>query len=127
MVEHRIDLICRKCDFRIENVKDNKNPRLSDYRYENGQKRFPYCPQCDALMKHDCYTTGDYRHTSDSLAFHPDDIPEHRRLYPDVEVTPQGQPKFTSPKQQEHYAEKSAGCYKKAQKTKSRLGRTRIA
>jgi len=44
-----------------------------------------------------------------------------------VEVTPEGQPMFTSPRQQEKYAEKSAGCYKKPQRTKSQLGRTRIA
>jgi len=61
---------------------------------------------------------GDYHHTSDSLAFHPDDIPQHRKLFPGIDVTPEGQPKFTSTKQQERYAEKSAGCYKKRQRIK---------
>ena len=69
---------------------------------------------------------GDYRHTSDSLAIHPDDIPEHHKLYPNIEVTSEGQPQFTSVKQQEKYAEKSAGCYKKRQRTHT-LGKQRIA
>ncbi len=69
---------------------------------------------------------GDYNHTSDSLAIHPADIPEHRKLYPGIEVTPEGQPKFTSMRQQEKYAVKSAGCYKKRQCTHT-LGRQRIA
>jgi len=88
------------------------------------------CPTCGDDMRMLAAVSGlrgDYRHVSDSLAFHPDDIPEHRKLYPDIEVTPEGQPVFTSPKQQERYAEQSAGCYKKPQRTKSQLGRTRIA
>ena len=61
---------------------------------------------------------GDYNHTSDSLAIHPADIPEHRKLYPGIEVTSEGQPQFTSMRQQEKYALKSAGCYKKRQRVK---------
>ena len=88
------------------------------------------CPKCGADMRMNAAVTGlrgDYRHTSDSLAFHPDDIPLHRKLYPNIEVTPEGQPMFTSPRQQEEYALKSADNYKKPQRTKSQLGRTRIA
>ena len=88
------------------------------------------CPKCGDEMAMNAAVTGlrgDYRHTSDSLAIHPEDIPEHRKLYPDVEVTSEGQPQFTSPRQQEKYALKSADNYKKPQKTKSQLGRTRIA
>lgn len=113
-MEHKIDLIC-KCGYRIEDAHDD------DYRYEGGQKRFPFCPYCDSVMKHavsGISNPGDYRHTSNSLAIHPDDIAVHRRLYPGIDVTPEGQPKFTSPKQQEDYALKSAGCYKKRQKRK---------
>lgn len=116
-MEHKIDLICN-CGYRIKDAKSD------DYRYEGEQKRFPYCPQCNATMKHDCYTTGDYRHISDSLAFHPDDIGEHRRLFPGVDVTSEGQPIFTSVRQQEKYAEKS-GFHKKAQNTHKK--RKRIA
>ena len=121
MVEHKIDLIC-KCGYCVVDAQD------SDYRYSFGQKRFPFCPHCDTVMKHKVSgisNPGDYRHTSDSLAIHPDDIPAHRKLFPGIEVTSQGQPKFTSPKQQAAYALKSAGCYKKPQKRK-RHGR-RIA
>ena len=90
------------------------------------------CPKCGADMAMNASVRlvrdGDYHHTSDSLAIHPDDIPVHRRLYPGIEVTPQGQPQFTSPKQQEAYALKSAGCYKKEQKKRTgRLGRVKIA
>jgi hypothetical protein len=88
------------------------------------------CPKCGEGMAMTAAVTGlrgDYRHTSDSLAIHPDDIPVHRRLFPDIEVTPEGQPQFTSPRRQEAYALESAGCYKKEQRTKSTLGRTRIA
>lgn len=88
------------------------------------------CPKCGedmAMIAVVAGRNGDYHHTSDSLAIHPDDIPVHRRLYPGIEVTPQGQPQFTSPKQQEAYALKSAGCYKKEQKKRTRrLGRVRI-
>lgn len=113
MVEHRMD--CKKCN--VEVVVDSfmKNHK---------------CPECGddmGIVATVAGRDGDYHHTSDSLGFHPDDIPEHRKLYPGIEVTAEGQPQFTSPKQQEQYAEKSAGCYKKAQKTKSQLGRTRIA
>jgi len=88
------------------------------------------CPKCGEDMRWDIGKNasgrGDYHHTSDSLAIHPDDIPEHHKLYPDVEVTSEGQPQFTSARQQEKYAEKSAGCYKKRQRTHT-LGRQRIA
>ncbi len=111
-MEHKLDLICKKCGYRIKDAKE------SDYRHENGEKRFPYCPQCDNQMIHDFFTDGDYRHTSDSLAIHPDDIPQHKELYPGIEVTLEGQPKFTSMRQQEKYALKSADCYKKRQRVK---------
>ena len=113
MVEHRMD--CRQCG--IEVVVDSF---MEDHK----------CPECGESMGIVAAVSGldgDYHHTSDSLAIHPDDIPAHRKLYPGVDVTSEGQPKFTSPKQQEEYAKKSAGCYKKPQKTKSRLGKTRIA
>jgi len=91
------------------------------------------CPKCSEEMRWDIRNGGfaiggggDYHHTSDTLAIHPSDIPEHRKLFPGVDVTPEGQPMFTSARQQEKYAEKSAGCYKKAQKTKSQLGRTKL-
>ncbi len=114
MAEHRME--CKRCG--IEKEVDSF---MDDHK----------CPECDESMSIVAVVAGrngDYHHTSDSLAIHPDDIPVHRRLYPGIEVTPQGQPQFTSPKQQEAYALKSAGCYKKEQKKKTRrLGRVRIA
>lgn len=114
MVEHR--MACKQCN--IEVVVDSF-----------GEER--ECSECGksmSIVAAVCGRGGDYNHTSDSLAFHPDDIPEHRRMYPDIEVTAEGQPMFTSPKQQDRYAEKSAGCYKKPQKIRTmRLGRVRIA
>lgn len=60
---------------------------------------------------------GDYEHISDSLAIHPEQISEHRKLFPNIDVLPDGRPRFTSPKQQEKYAER-CGFYKKRQKKK---------
>lgn len=66
------------------------------------------CPRCGVLMRWDLsgigIGDGDYCHESHSLAIHPDQIPEHRDLFPDVQVTPDGCPVFTSIKQQEKYA-----------------------
>lgn len=61
----------------------------------------------------------DYEHISDSLAIHTDLIPEHKKLFPGIELTSEGQPIFTSSKQQERYAEK-CGFYKKRQRIKSK-------
>lgn len=113
-MEHKIDLICSKCGYRIEDAKE------SDYRFEGKEKRFPYCVQCNNIMKHSVAgigRSGDYEHISDSLAVHTDLIPEHKKLFPGIELTSEGQPIFTSPKQQEHYAEK-CGFYKKRQRIK---------
>ena len=116
------DLLCKGCGYRIKDAKD------SDYRLVEDQLRFPYCPTCGTIMYHATHgANGDYNHISDSLAIHPDDIPEHRERFPGVEVLPDGRPKFTSPRQQEKYAKRSADCYKKPQITKSQLGRVRIA
>jgi len=91
-------------------------------RWDTDTKKVHICERCGEEMRWDLRGNasgqGDYHHTSDSLAFHPDDIPEHRKLFPGVEVTPEGQPQFTSVKQQERYAERSAGCYKKRQRIK---------
>jgi len=72
----------------------------------NGKER--PCPKCGQLMRWDLsgigIGDGDYHHESHSLAIHPDQIPEHKALFPDVHVTPDGLPSFTSVKQQERYA-----------------------
>ena len=87
------------------------------------------CPDCGKDMWWDLRNIGipdgDYHHTSDSLAFHPDDIPEHRQKFPGVEVTAEGQPMFTSTRQQERYANRCS--FDKKRQRSRRLGRQRIA
>lgn len=70
---------------------------------------------------------GDYHHVSDSLAIHPDDIPEHRQLFPNIDVTPEGRPHFTNTKQQEKYAERCGFYKKEGRKSRRKLGSVRIA
>ena len=60
---------------------------------------------------------GDYHHFSESLAIHPDLIPEHHQKFPSIDVMPDGVLHFTSTQQQEKYAEK-CGFHKKRQKKK---------
>ena len=79
------------------------------------------CPTCGFQMRWDLrgigIRQGDYHHVSHSLAMHPDQIPEHRKAFPGIEVQPDGCPVFTSPKQQERYAH-ACGFEKKAQRTR---------
>ena len=81
------------------------------------------CPECNAVMRWDItgigIPDGDYEHISDSLAIHPDQIPEHRKKFPDVDILSDGRLKFTSVKQQEKYCKKT-GFEKKPQKRKPR-------
>jgi hypothetical protein len=54
---------------------------------------------------------------SDSLAISPTQIAEHKKHFPDVKVTPDGQPVFDNFKQHESYLEKT-GFVKHTQKLK---------
>jgi hypothetical protein len=78
---------------------------------------------CGADMRWDLHNIGiadgDYCHVSDSLAIHPDLIPEHRKLFPNIEVKPDGRPAFTSVRQQEKYANR-CGFTKKEQRNRKR-------
>ncbi len=56
---------------------------------------------------------------SDSLAINPEQIQEHKKLFPDVEVTPQGQPVFNNYQQHQKYLDKT-GFVKRRQKIKPR-------
>lgn len=86
------------------------------------------CPECGKDMYWDLGGNvsgrGDYEHISDSLAIHPDDTNEHHKLFPSVGLTKEGQPIFTSVRQQERYAER-CGFHKKRQRLRN-LGRKRI-
>lgn len=44
---------------------------------------------------------------SDSLAVNPDQINEHKKEFPDIEITPAGQPIFTNFKQHDGYLKKT--------------------
>jgi len=81
------------------------------------------CSKCGLDMRWDLHNIGiadgDYYHVSDSLAIHPDLIPEHRKLFPSVEVKPDGRPVFTSVRQQEKYANR-CGFEKKPQRNRKR-------
>jgi len=81
------------------------------------------CSKCGADMRWDLHNIGiadgDYYHVSDSLAVHPDLAEEHRTLFPDVELTSEGQPIFTSVKQQQKYCER-CGFEKKEQRNRKR-------
>jgi hypothetical protein len=102
------------CGFGIE------SPVYTDYRMVDGELRFPYCPRCGRIMSNRVQSVarpGDYEHISDSLAIHPDQISEHRKLFPHIEVLPDGRPKFTSPRQQELYAN-ACGFDKKTQRNR---------
>ena len=67
---------------------------------------------------------GDYEHISDSLAINPNQIEEHHRQFPGIDVLPDGRPRFTSVKQQSDYIEK-CGFHKLCQKNR-KLGRKEI-
>ena len=104
--------VCDKCGHMVE---------------DENTKIVHVCPSCQLGMRWDLkgigIRPGDYEHISDSLAIHPDDIPEHRKKFPGVDILPDGRPRFTSPKQQECYAH-ACGFDKKEQKRRS-LGKTK--
>lgn len=64
-------------------------------------------------------TPGDYNHVSGSLAINPEQITAHKKLFPDVDVLPDGRLHFRSVKSQERYCDKT-GFHKVPQKLKRR-------
>lgn len=80
-------------------------------------------PMSEATDKHECRCGADMHRVfsfhavskgrnyskaivSDSLAMNPEQIPEHRRLFPDIVVTPDGRPVFDNYKKHDEYLEK---------------------
>jgi len=57
---------------------------------------------------------------SDSLAMNPNQIAEHRRMFPDITVHPDGRPEFSSYKQHDAYLEKT-GFRKMKQRIRRKL------
>jgi len=60
---------------------------------------------------------------SSSLAINPSQIPEHRRLFPDIKMHPEGMPIFESAKQHDKYLDR-IGAVKHRQKTRRRGKKT---
>jgi hypothetical protein len=56
---------------------------------------------------------------SDSLAINPEQIPEHKKTFPDIKVTPEGQPVFDNYSDHEKYLKK-CNIEKVPQKKKKR-------
>ena len=81
------------------------------------------CPKCHRGMRWDLTGNvsgdGNYEHISESLAIHPDQIPEHRQKFPGIDIIPDGRLRFTSTKQQERYANR-CGFDKKSQRIRKR-------
>jgi len=85
----------------------------------------PICPECGS-PQYLVYTnrnyggcSGDYKLTSASLAISPSQIKAHKKLFPDVEVLPDGQLQFTSFRSHDRYLEKT-GHVKLPQKKKTK-------
>jgi putative FmdB family regulatory protein len=85
------------------------------------------CPKCGTVMERDYVAEKPTHHSggysrpivSDSLAMHPDQIAEHRRMFPDVKVTPEGQPVFENFQQHDSYLKK-IGAVKNPAKMKKK-------
>lgn len=80
------------------------------------------CPKCGEDMRWDCgggIADGDYSHTSASLAINPCQTKAHRKLFPGIDVLPDGQIHFDSVKKQSDYNEKT-GFEKVTQKTRQK-------
>lgn len=81
------------------------------------------CPTCGQDMRWDLtgigIAQGDYHHISESLAIHPDQTAEHREMFPQVGVLPDGRLEFDSVRVQQRYAEK-CGFHKKPRRSKGR-------
>ena len=80
------------------------------------------CVQCGGQMyrEYNFHTPKDSYSkpiASDSLAINPEQIPEHRKKFPDVNVLPDGRPVFDNYKQHDDYLKKT-GFIKKRQKIK---------
>ena len=91
--------------------------------HDTNTKGIHKCPKCGEDMRWDLsgigIAAGNYNHISDSLAMHPSQIAEHKRLFPHIDVLPDGRPHFTSIRQQSNYL-KEIGMYKEPQKLKNK-------
>jgi len=90
------------------------------------------CLECGCEMQRDYHSeranVGDREYhrpiVSDTLAINPEQIPEHRRKFPDVKVLPDGRPVFDSFRKHEDYLKKS-GVVKHPQRIRRRAKRVK--
>lgn len=69
------------------------------------------CPICKTDMRWDLrgvgIGSGDFEHISESLAVSPSQISEHKQMFPDIDVIPDGRLRFTSVSQMDRYMKKT--------------------
>ena len=80
-----------------------------------------YCPQCSKAMRWDLHVGihGNYKTPihSDSLAINPNQIAEHKKMFPNIELDGDCRPIFDNFQRHEEYLNKS-GFVKMPKKTK---------
>jgi predicted RNA-binding Zn-ribbon protein involved in translation (DUF1610 family) len=111
------DYECEKCELRVSTVGHATSEQEKE---KTGHGDNVECPNCGGTAWR-CYNInikGDsYAHPiiSDSLAMNPNQIAEHRELFPSIKVTAAGQPVFEGFKQHDEYLEKTGfhKCTKK--------------
>jgi len=100
------EFICDNCDTKV--TATNAKARV--------------CPKCGADMRWLCgggIREGDYHHTSSSLAINPCQTKVHRKLFPGIDVLPDGRLHFDSVKKQSNYC-KQTGFVKMPQKIRNK-------
>lgn len=108
--------VCQWCGRREEIVRSMRDP-----------EQVPICGCRGELMAREfqaeCVNVGDreYRKpiVSNALAVSPNQVVEHRQLFPDIEMTPEGQPVFRDYRQHDAYLKK-IGAVKNPQRQRSR-------
>lgn len=99
----RYDFSCPRCKVTVEVIMVMANA---------GDKQI--CKECSSVMQRDfsgvrvSKGSKQYGHqiVSDSLAMNPNQIAEHRRMFPNVQVTEEGQPVFDNYTEHEAYLKK---------------------
>jgi hypothetical protein len=105
------DYECHECGLKTSTVGPATPEQEAEKTGHGDNVRCPD-PDCGGIAWR-CYTfnvAGDsYANpiVSDSLAMNPNQIAEHRELFPDIKVTPAGQPVFENYKQHDAYLEKT--------------------
>ncbi len=109
---------CRTCGEQEDLVMSMKDDIPTGLPCKCGKRKGRvYSVRCHA----DLYTTPII---SDALAMNPNQIAEHRRMFPDIEVTPVGQPVFDNFEKHEAYLKATGFRKKKAMHNKSKTTKT---